>query len=710
MNMSFKSLFKGFIAEKAPLKMPDILDNGTYADKRDIEDPTAKFAGPVHIGEVFKTRTQRSNVSYSKSEYDLPMLANAVQLDGILRRAVNVFVEHVLKNGYEFNSKNDRIQKHISRRVKEIQNLTGLNFNELLNQVITQLVTYGNAYVVKVHSKEISKFGKPYRLFSRENNPIVGLFVLDASTMEVGLNPQGYVTTYKQTIRGEAREWDERDIIHFTYNKIPGTLTGQSQLLPVLDDVRALRKLEEEIEILGFQYSIPLYLYKVGNKDIPAAPGEVASVSQEVSSMPAYGMLVVPGHHTIEVPTNANNVLDIIKYINHFKQRIYSGIGVSPVAMGEGDSSNRATSEALDASMQSVTKAYQQILKNKIEMEFIRELLLDGGFKSIDDELEFNFSEIDLDNQIKKETHIVQLFQNNLITRTEARNAMDYEVNIDEKDTFLHLIELAKIKLEQKGQMQLAELNAETALETSKMSADNSVKLAKMKPTPSSGGTGASSPPAQLPKPSPGGHSVTKVTHKIVAPKKEKTTSNKVAPANQHGKAVRPKYVKNNLEENLFDTLTIFNKDEFCQNLGIDLKTQLLSELDYTINTVCSFYHIDKPILQYDLVDTYFKELDIILNDKISRASKVLDDDVKLYLCSDQTKEFFDTQFSKIQNLAKILLCKSLGFKTILITSDECSEHADINLEIAQMDYNKIPPFGYNCKCEVNEENFYEFQ
>jgi hypothetical protein len=73
------------------------------------------------------------------------------------------------------------------------------------------------------------------------------MFVADATTMEVGLNDKGDVTTYKQRLRGESNEWDERDVIHFTYNKIPGTLTGQSHLIPVLDDVRALRKLEEEI-------------------------------------------------------------------------------------------------------------------------------------------------------------------------------------------------------------------------------------------------------------------------------------------------------------------------------------------------------------------------------------------------------------------------------------------------------------------------------
>jgi hypothetical protein len=652
--MNFKSIFKNLmIEEKKPI--PEILANGSFADKKDIEDPTAKFCGPVHVGTVFKTRSRRSSISYNKSEYDLPMLANAVQLDGILRRAVNIFVEHVLKNGFEFTSKDDKVQLHITRRVKEIENLTGIAFAEILNQIVTQLVTYGNAYVIKVRKQEISAYGRPYRLFNRDNNPIVGLFVLDASTMEVGLNDQGYVTTYKQEIRGEAREWDERDIIHFTYNKIPGTLTGQSQIIPVLDDVRALRKLEEEIEILGFQYSIPLYLYKVGNKDIPPAPGEVDSVSATVNNMPAYGMLVVPGHHTIEVPTNANNVMDIIKYVEHFKQRIYSGLGVSPVAMGEADSSNRATSEVLDSAMQTITKSYQQIIKNKMQMEFIRELLLDGNFKDPDVEMEFNFPEIDLDNQIKKETHIVSLWQNNLITRTEARNMMDYEVNLDDQDTFLHLVDIPKIQAQADAQAMVAQVKA-----------------------------------AATPKPA--GVSSSK--------KNAKKTSNRVAPANQHGK---------NSVENLFDGLSIFNQDQFISDFMNDFEIQLHDALNYNIDRVIKFYHIDKPTIDNTLVDKYIYDLRLCINDKVKRAAKFLDDEVKLNFYSTKTREFLDEQYSKIESLSKILVCKSLGFKTILITSNDCENHSDKNFEISQMDYTKLPPFGYNCKCEISEENFHEF-
>jgi hypothetical protein len=689
----------------------NVLANGLL-DKKDIEDPTGKFCGPVHIGMTNQNNyTQRRNVVYNRSEYDLPLIANAVQLDGILRRAVNIYVEQILKNGFEINSQNDKIQQHISRRLREIEYFTGLSKYELLSQISTQLVTYGNAYVIKVRANKTSKFGKSYRLFGRENYPIVGLFVADATTMEVGLNDKGDVTTYKQRLRGETNEWDERDVIHFTYNKIPGTLTGQSHLIPVLDDVRALRKLEEEIEILGFQYSIPLYLYKVGTKDIPPAPGEVAEVSSAIANMPNYGMLVIPGHHDVTIPANASNVMDIIKYVEHFKSRIYGGLGVSPVAMGQSDTSNRNTAQVSDVAMQTITKSYQQIIKNKYELDLFREIMLDGGFKNIEDVGEFRFPEIDVETQIKKETHIIAKWQNNIITRTEARNEMDYENKISDNDTFLRLVDIPKIDAQHQGQMELAQLNADTTKETTQMQQSHEIKMAKAAPKPAAPAAKESTPMAGLPKPTGAGAvSITKIHHKITIPKKPNgAVGNKVAPANQHGKATRPKYVKNS-NENIFSGLTIFNKADFSSNLKNDVLDYLKEELDYTINRLNSFYHKDLKTYDSSIVDKYFSGLLLILEDRVVRASRFLDDSVKLDSYSQQTKEFIDDQVNKVHNLGKILMYKEIGVKTILITSDNCDKHADTTIDIANLDYSKIPPFGYQCQCDVDEENLNDEQ
>lgn len=669
--MEINSLFNKLFRQKEDI---EVKDNGqtTTSDKRDIENPVGKFTGLRHIRNVYRGPSKKRNVEFYKSEYDLPTIANAVQLDGFLRRSVNIFVEQILKNGYEIRSKSDRQQKYVKRRLKEIENLTGVSFYETVTQIVYQLVTYGNAYVIKVRHKNKSRLGKQYKLFGKLHDPIVGLFVADATTMEIGLD-KGNITSYQQRVRGELRTWDERDVIHLTYNKIPGTLTGMSSILPVLDDVRALRKLEEEIEILGFQYSVPLYLYKVGNKDQPAAPGELDAVSSEVTNMPAYGMLVVPGNHTIEVPSNSNTPIDVLAFVEHFKKRIFSGLGVSPVSMGDSSTSNRNTSEVGDKAMQAITKSYQQIFSHSIEIGLIRELLLDGGFKDPSEPVQFSFAEIDIENQIKKETHILSLWQNNLITRTEARVRMDRDANIKEDDTFLELIEMPQLEMQYGTQVQVAEIGAKAA--------------AKRSAASSSSSTGS--------KP------------KTSSSKKAKGTTAKIKPTNQHGTSTgRPKYVRNSVQLNLFDGLNIFNKDEFLTTTKETVKDQLTREIRDNVAILCKYYHLDFPSLDKSIIDSYLDGVYTILEDKVSLACSNIDDEVRFDYVNEMCMKFMDRQHEKIENLAKILLCKSLGSETILVTADDCPLHANIKLKLDDIAYEYLPPFSHACGCIIEKENF----
>jgi len=479
--------------------------------------------------------------------------------------------------------------------------------------------------------------------------------------MEIGLNPKGNVVQYKQTVNGKEITYDERDVIHLAFNKIPGTLTGMSSLISILDDVRALRKLEEEIEILGFQYSIPLYLYQVGNKDIPPAPGEVDEVSATINSMPAYGMLVVPGHHDIKVPTNDNTPVDIIAFINHFKKRIYAGLGVSPVAMGEVETSNRNTSEVLDASMQTVTKSYQQLIKRRMELGLFQELMLDGRYTNVEDQMEFNFPEIDLEQQIKFETNILAKWQNNVISLDEARNEMDYDKKLNQSQTHLNLVEIPKLKAEGVIDTQVAKAKASTAA--------------------------------------------------------------KVSPSNQHGKSTgRPKYTKNSID--LFQTNIIKLTDSLCDSQGItDFNLQNLTEstvkhfnikakqqLIDNIRALKRRYNILDTVVDELPAETYFTEVEQILEDKIRYYAKKTNDNIGSKVLYNELNDFISVQKDKLEALSMMLVYKSLGFKTILVNADGCDQHNLINLDSNALNYSHIPPFAYGCKCVIHDESLNEFK
>lgn len=562
-----------------------------------VKDPLLKFNRPRYVKQV---QYRANDVTFKDSEYDLSTIASAVQLDGILNRSVNIFTEQINKNGYEISIPNDKVYEHVTGRLREIELFTNIKNTEIVNTLSRQLVTYGNAYLIKSRKSGLSKTGKPYKMYNKTFRPIVGLFVADASTMKIGLDRNNQIKYYKQVINGQERTYQADDVIHLYYNKVPGLLTGRSAILPVLDDVRALRKLEEEAEILGFQYAVPLYLYKVGTDNHPAAPGEVDSVAMEINHMNTYGIMCVPHTHNVETVTSDNDPIDIIKYIEHFKKRVYSGLGVSPVAMGESDTSNRNTAEAAYISMQSVTKSYQQILKEKLEIELLKELILDGGFAPQRFEYELRFNEIDLEATIKKETHALQKYQGNLITRDEARIEMDLEPKLDEKGLYLNQVQIPLLQAESIESMKQIDKQAEA-----------SIKVAKNTPQQNtSGGSSASASKGTSNK------------AKNASKSSEKSTTSKSQPSNQHGKQLsRPTFKKDMLDENVdyvsYISRTLLSNNNCKSNLN--RSTFINKSLDNVKSTILKIVE-SNDTLNYNDVYTKFE---LRLKDRVNRLATV---------------------------------------------------------------------------------------
>lgn len=620
--------------------------NGKIIDSA-ISDPTLKYNTFNIRSTSVRNQMLPNEIRFMKSEYDLNTLSNAVSIDGILRRASNIYTEQILKNSYEIISKDDKMQNYVRKRMKEIQNLTGISNHDVMRNIAWQLVTFGNAYILKVRGNK-SQFAKSYKIGNKKLNPINGLFVLDAPSIEVGLDQDDQIVKYKQLIRGVYRYWDADDIIHLSYNKTPGTLTGFSNFLTILDDVRALRKLEEEVEILGFQYAVPLWLYKVGNKDIPASPGEVDQVTSTINNMPTYGVLVVPGHHTMESVSNNQTPVQVLEFIDHFKHRIYAGLGISPIAMGDASSSNRNTAQSLDLSMQTITISYQNIIKNGLEMQLFRELAYDGGFNLIDEDILMNFPEIDIEAQIKKQNHLMGLYQGNIISLTEARLGMNYDANIDEKDFFINNITI---------------------------------------------------PTAEV-------HSTSNMNNDVSKTANEKMVINKNKPVNQHGSSTRPKIKKDSLMNEidrlniiLEDGINTMIMDSYYEKLTNSIEKELYDFFIYTINELINdlgqdSISIDFESIYKDIIDIF----KISLKDKINRMEK----SPSISLVISDIKDYIDMIFDKSYSACLILVSNKFD-KNIVLNNNLCDIH--IQDELVDSNFYNLPPFKHGCNCYLEYKN-----
>lgn len=413
-------------------KVPDTV--AAFEDK--VKKQRAKVV-PVHIPSPAKVYTQNIGKSRAPSlrweapEWDLAECGRILDTESFVRRAFRNKKNLWLKEGYEFTGPNPKRIKYIEDRIQQIEEATDIPFPLLMSNIVWSLVRCNNAFLVKVRNAERSG-GSPRKVGNRILDPVAGYFPVAPETIRFKRNEMGTIKQYKQVVRGkEDKTFKPEDIIHFYLDKREGFAIGTPVLVAVKDDIRALRRIEENVELLVYQHLFPLFHYKVGTEIAPAdilADGnsEIDVVKAKVQSMPTDGCWVTPERHDIKVLGAEGNALAVDKTIAHFKQRIFTGLGNSSVDMGEGGTANRSTADTMSRNLIDDTKADQREIGAQFFNSIIRELILESTFDQKDlftaeNKVLLKFNEIDLEARIKKENHYADIFIKNVITHPEMR-------------------------------------------------------------------------------------------------------------------------------------------------------------------------------------------------------------------------------------------------------------------------------------------------
>lgn len=375
-------------------------------------------------------------------EYDLAEVGRVEDTESFVRQAFDKKVALMFKEGYDLVGRNPRNVKYIKIRLAQIARASGEPTVKLLRDIGSSLIRKSNAILVKVRNEDAS--GGKVRsdpTSGKDMKPIAAYFPAPVETMEVSLNNNKIVKwrqnlNYQQTNYGNLKEYNPQDIVHFYYDRKDGFIFGTPQLVPVLDDIRALRKIEENIELLVYQYLFPLFQFKVGTENMPAGTDEngereIDVIRREIQFMPSEGGLVTTERHEIQAIGAEGKALDAKGYLDHFKKRVIAGLGISAVDLGDGDTTNRATSDNMSRNLIDSVKDFQQVIEYFFNELIIAELLLESTFGDDvldeDNRVWLKFKEIDIDAQIKKEAHMADQFAKNLVSQDEARLRVGYE-------------------------------------------------------------------------------------------------------------------------------------------------------------------------------------------------------------------------------------------------------------------------------------------
>jgi len=377
---------------------------------------------------------------FEESPVDLEEIGRAYYTDSYIRRAIDKYVGRMFKNGWELQGKNEKATEYVWTRLKLMTEASGIPTEELFTTMAHDYVLYGNAYVVKQYQKNAQGMAGIQATGYTSKQPIAAYFPLASTTVTIARDEAGTLQKYQQKAPGgggQGIEFKPEQVCHFAYKKPTGRAYGVPYLFNVMDDVKILRQIEENVARLIYRNLFPLYMYQVGLPEpgFEAKDEEIDAVREEIRAMPMDGGIVVPERHNIKVIGSEGNALDANGYLKYFRQRVFTGLGVSDSVMGIGDTANKSTSDNQSSDMNDGVKDFQHGFAECVRNQIINELLLEGGFEPIlkpEDEVLFMFSEVELDAKIKKENHVLQMFMQNAITHEEMRLELGRDPVTDE--------------------------------------------------------------------------------------------------------------------------------------------------------------------------------------------------------------------------------------------------------------------------------------
>lgn len=394
-----------------------------------------------------KTQVKKIGLAYKdggRSEFEdqpieLEEISKAYHTDSYIKRAVDKHADLMFKEGWDIAGRNEQAAEYVWTRLKLMEEATATPMEELFYQVAYDLVLYGNAYLVKARQKGSQAGATGIKAVGyTSKQPVAGYFILPATVMKVSRDEFGKVLAYEQSSEGgEGVRFKQEDIVHFTYKRPTGRAYGVPFVFNVIDDVKLLRQIEENVARLIHRNLFPLYIYQVGidKPGYEASDEEIETIREEIRDMPMDGGIVLPERHNISTVGAGGEALDASDYLKYYRQRVFTGLGMSDSVMGVGDSANKSTSDNHSADLHDGVKEFQRAFTESFQFNIINELLFEGGYDpvlNVDDEVRFTFNEVAYDAKIKKENHLTQLFTQNVITHEEMRMMMGLDPVTDE--------------------------------------------------------------------------------------------------------------------------------------------------------------------------------------------------------------------------------------------------------------------------------------
>lgn len=407
---------------------------------------------------------ENNETDFEDPDFDLSDIQSGYNTDSYIRQGVDKYVDQIFKEGYSFYGTDSNIVDYLKLRLSYIAEATNTPTNQLLIDIAEDVVKYGNAMVVKARSNDPNALPQGVNvtgLYGKD--PVVGYFCANPVTTTCKRDDYGTVTEWQQKTDKGTATFNPEDVVHFYYKREKGNAYGTSFLIPVLDDVRALRQAEENVLKMMYRNIYPFYHIAVGTEEATGTSKEVDALKEALDGMDVEGGLVTTERVSIK-PIASDKVIDAEPYLKYMESRVFSGMGIPEIMFGRGNTANRSTGDNMTSEMADRIRAMSRVIEMFFNTFIIKELLMEGGYDPVlnpDQSVEFRFNDNDVDVMIKKEVHAIYKYEHNAITEDEMRNELgkDPIPDGDREKMFVELITRETLRVQ-------AELDVQTAQAT----------------------------------------------------------------------------------------------------------------------------------------------------------------------------------------------------------------------------------------------------
>lgn len=374
-----------------------------------------------------------------RPEYDMLEPFVIYDTEAYVKRAVSRRLDLMFRNGYEISSDLDQDMDqgkknvdYIYKRLNTLEYVTNEPTNSFFKKILFNLLLCSNCFLRKVRDEKLSAGVKGD---NNDNKTPVAFYQLIPAHTILPYFEKGEIKHWRRFFDTGAPWVDYKleEIIHLRWDVKPGHVYGTPRTVGVRDDIWALRRFEENVELLFVNHLFPFFHVQIGNEKAPCWYGpngesEIDTVRYQIETMPKEGIFVSDARVAVDVVGAEGRSLETKEFMAHLKSRVFTGLGVSSIDMGEGADATRATADNISQNLKDTVKSDMESFGDVMRLNFFKEWFMEAnysvGIQKAVATTKLVFHEIDLDNLIKEQAHVLNLYNGHLLTEPEARKRL----------------------------------------------------------------------------------------------------------------------------------------------------------------------------------------------------------------------------------------------------------------------------------------------